>query len=260
MQIGLPPKSPTGYANNVLDLELYQLALLILATIFTSGFAAVLGQGGGLILFALLAMYIDLPLLIAIHAVVQTSSNGSRALLALEHVNWHIIRPIILGTIVGAIVITPILGVTNWHYMEPIMGLYILYLTWGAGIAFPLKIPFSFFGSGILQGSLGMLLGATGPLSNALLLAKGLSKHTIVSSNAVIMSVSHLMKIILFTLVGVSLSEHIFILVLLCAGAILGSFIGSKIRGNVPDKTFKLLFKGILTLLSIKMVLQVTYI
>lgn len=246
-----------GCSNTVIDLELYEVILLISATIFTSGFAAVLGQGGGLILFALLAIYIDLPLLIAIHAVIQTSSNGSRALLAIKHVNWPVIRPIIVGTILGAIIITPVLGITNWQYMEPIMGLYILYITWGKSISFSFNIPFSLFGSGMLQGSLGMILGATGPLSNALLLAKGLGKHAIVSSNAVIMSVSHLMKMVLFSLLGISLSEHTLLLILLSAGAILGSFIGSHLRRKVPDTTFNILFKAILTLLCLKMVLSI---
>ncbi len=229
--------------------------MLALATVFTSGFAAVLGQGGGLMLFALLAIYIDLPLLIAIHAVIQISSNSSRAVLAIGHIQWKVISPIVIGTILGAILITPALEHTNWQWMQPIMGIYILYLTWGTSISLPRSLPNALFGTGLLQGSMGMLLGATGPLTNALLLAKGLTKDAIVASNAVIMSTSHIIKVILFSVLGVSLWDHLNLLLILSAAAVLGSFLGNKIRGKVPDRIFDLLFKGLLTLLALRMVL-----
>ncbi|MFY0642199.1 MAG: sulfite exporter TauE/SafE family protein [Bermanella sp.] len=241
----------------MLDLSSPDLLLLALATIITSGFAAVLGQGGGLMLFALLSVYIDLPLLIAIHAVIQMSSNSSRAVFALPHIRWKLISPILIGTIIGAILITPALEHTNWQWMQPIMGAYILYLTWKSSLPLSMTftVPGALFSSGLLQGSLGMLLGATGPLSNALLVAKGLTKDTIVASNAVIMSTSHLIKIILFSLLGISLWADIELLILLSSAAILGSFIGNKLRSGLPEYKFNILFKALLTLLALRMML-----
>ena len=238
------------------DLSSADIALLSIATLFTSGFAAVLGQGGGLMLFALLAIYIQPPLLIALHAVIQMFSNSSRAALALPHINWGIILPIILGTLVGAALITPAVEQTNWQWMQPIMGLYILYLIWGAAISMPFTLPAPMFSTGLLQGSLGMVLGATGPLANALLLSKGLNKNAIVASNAVIMSISHMSKIVLFGLLGITLWEHLSLLITLSCAAILGSYLGSHIRGRLSEPVFTNLFKGLLTLLALRMVLS----
>ncbi|NVK39057.1 MAG: sulfite exporter TauE/SafE family protein [Gammaproteobacteria bacterium] len=234
----------------------WTLLFLTLATIGTSGFAAIIGQGGGLILFAILAIYIDLPVLIALHAVIQLVSNSSRAALALPHIHWPVIRPILMGIIIGAIIITPLLENINWQWMTPLMGLYILYMTWGKKIKLPFSLPFPLVSTGLLQGSLGMALGATGPLTNALLLAKGLSKDAIVASNAVIMSLSHLMKIILFTLLGISLLEFALPLVFLCVAAILGSYLGSHLRSKIPEHQFMWLFKIILTVLAIRLTLS----
>lgn len=106
-----------------------ELFLLSFATLFTSGFAAVLGQGGGIMLFALLSIYFDLPLLIALHGVVQIFSNSSRAALALPNIKWRIIYPILLGTILGAIAISLILPRSNWQWMQSVIGAYILLVT-----------------------------------------------------------------------------------------------------------------------------------
>lgn len=229
--------------------------MLALATVFTSGFAGVLGQGGGLILFALLSIYIDPPLLIVIHAIIQLFSNASRAAFSIPHVHWKTISPIMLGTLLGAMAVTPLLDHTNWSWMQLILGIYILYITWGGHLSLSFSLPTPMLFTGLLQGSLGMLLGATGPLSNALLLAKGVGKDAIVASNAVIMSTSHIIKVILFSFIGVALWEYIPLLVLLSIAAILGSFIGNKIRGKVPQHIFTPLFKALLSLLALRMVL-----
>ncbi len=239
-----------------MSLDLFTLGFLTIATIGTSGLAAVLGQGGGLILFAILAMYIEPPLLIALHAVIQTVSNGSRAALATPHIQWPIIRPILIGVILGALVMVPVINEINWQWMTPVMGIYILYMTWGAGIKLPFTLPSPLLSTGIAQGSLGMALGATGPLTNALLLAKGLNKDSIVASNAVIMSISHIMKILLFSVLGIALVDHLLIIISLSLAAILGSFIGNHLRSKLPEHHFKILFKVILSLLAFRLVLS----
>jgi len=108
---------------------------------------------------------------------------------------------------------------------------------------------------GFLQGSLGMALGATGPLGNALLFSKGLNKESIVASNAVIMLLSHLIKILFFTLMGVQLLNQTQLLLFLCIAATAGSFVGTYLRKKVPEKIFFPIFKGLLTLLAIRMFL-----
>ncbi|MGR6873706.1 TSUP family transporter [Pseudomonas sp. HK3] len=234
----------------------FDMSLLTIAAILTSGIAAILGQGGGIMLFALLAIYIDPPLLIAFHAVIQLSSNASRAAFAIPHINWHVISPILFGTLIGAILITPFISTANWNWMQPIIGVYILFLTWGKGISMPFSLPKPMLSMGILQGSLGMALGATGPLGNAILLAKGLSKNAIVASNAVIMSTSHASKVILFGLVGVSVLPAIEPIIFLSIAAIIGSYLGSKLRGFLPERLFSTLFKAILTLLALRMIVM----
>lgn len=243
----------------MIELSGIEIILLTTAALLTSSLAAVIGQGGGLMLFALLALYFDAPLLIAFHAVVQLFSNASRAVFAMPHINWRLILPIILGTLIGAALVTPFVAQFNWHWVEALMGAYILYLIWGGRFFVAFKLPKPMFSIGLIQGSLGMILGATGPLGNALLFAKGLKKDAIIASNAVIMSVSHASKIVLFTLLNVSLWPNLPLLALLSTSAILGSYLGNKIRHHLSEKVFRILFEFIITILALRMIAAVVF-
>jgi len=234
-------------------------------TVLTSAFAAILGQGGGLLLMGILAGFVPAPALIAVHAVVQASSNGSRAFLAQRDIKWPLILPVAVGIVLGASLVLPFISIVNWQWMQAVIALYILWLTWGQRLNLPKifntnsKPGLPFIKLGFLQGSLGMALGATGPLGNALLLSKGLNKESIVASNAVIMLLSHLIKILFFSLMGVQLLNHALLLLFLCIAATAGSFVGTYLRKKFPEEIFFPIFKGLLTLLAIRMFLLAFY-
>ncbi len=210
-------------------------------------------------LMTVLPGFVPAPALIGIHSVVQASSNGSRAYLSYKDINWPIIWPVTVGTVMGASIILPFIPLLNWQWMQGVIAMYILWLTWGKLIpthklfALKFKLGQPYIRLGVLQGSLGMALGATGPLGNALLLSKNLSKNAIVASNSVIMLVSHLVKILFFSMLGVQLMDHALLLLSLCVAAIIGSIIGSRFRHRLPEKLFFPLFKGLLTILALRM-------
>lgn len=231
------------------DINIEIQLLLSIVTFLTSGFAAVLGQGGGLMLMGVLATAIPPSIIIPFHGIIQAASNGSRAALALKHVHWHIILPIIMGTIFGALFITPFISAINWQWMQILIGIFILWSVWGPGISLSFSAPVI----GTLQGSLGVLLGATGPLGNAYLLKKGLGKNDIIASNAIIMFTSHVSKIVVFFLIGTQLQGYWTLIISLSLSAIIGSYVGGLLRNKLNDKIFFMLFKGLLTLLAFNM-------
>lgn len=227
--------------------------LLFISTLITSAFTAVLGQGGGLMLMGVLAQVLPAASLIPIHAVIQTASNASRAMLSLKDINWTIITPILMGILLGALVVTPFIQHINWDGMQLLIGLFILWAVWGNGLTLTNKLPFPLTSLGIAQGSLGVLLGATGPLGSAILLAKGLNREKLIASNAVIMLASHAIKIAVFVLMGVALSHYTLLLVSLSMAAILGSYVGKRLRPKLSERLFFKLFRISLTLLALRM-------
>ena len=261
LTISLQP-APINDLFNSLGYEL-TLDILFLAsiTLLTSAFAAIMGQGGGIMLIAVLAGAVPSASLIAVHGVIQACSNGSRAFLAKKEIDWPIILPVTLGILLGAALISPIIPLLNWQWMQGFIALYILWLTWGHLLPTPkiqlmnIKSRHPYLKLGLLQGSFGMALGATGPLGNALLLKKGLSKDSIIANNALIMFISHVAKILFFSLLGVQLLNHLELLICLSLAAIAGSYLGNHFRKSLPEHLFFPLFKLLLTLLALRMLI-----
>ena len=65
---------------------------------------------------------------------------------------------------------------------------------------------------------------------------------------------THLIKITLFALLGFSFFSYWEIIVGMSAGVILGAFIGTHIRYNIPQKIFSQGLKWLLTLLALRMI------
>lgn len=229
------------------------LGMIAVATLLTSAFTAVLGQGGGILLMGVLAQALPAPVLIPVHAVIQAASNSSRALLSMADINWKIITPILIGIIIGAVLVTPLITHINWEGMPFIIGLFILWTVWGKGLHLKKTIPFALTSLGVIQGSLGVLLGATGPLGSSILLAKGLNRNQLIASNAVIMFFSHGIKILVFIFAGITLHHFAGDLTILCLAAILGSFIGNHFKTALSEALFLKIFKITLTLLALRM-------
>jgi uncharacterized protein len=76
-------------------LALAIVAVTILVTSFISG---VFGMAGGMILLGVLLLYMDVVPAMVLFGVIQTSSNGWRATLWLQHVNWGIVWRFLVGS------------------------------------------------------------------------------------------------------------------------------------------------------------------
>lgn len=204
----------------------------------------------------LLALFLPAAQLIPVHACIQLASNSSRVLFAWQDADKSILWAFIPGCLLGALFMLPVLQQINLHYLPLLIGCSILYLTWGKTVQLPVWLPAPFFLLGITQGSLGMLIGATGPLGSALLLKKGLNRDQLVASNALLMLISHLVKLPLFWHINSAwLNVWPFIL---CAAAmaVLGSWMGTRLRHQVPEKIFFALFKTLISLLALSMIVR----
>ena len=111
-----------------------------------------------------------------------------------------------------------------------------------------------------MQGGLGLLIGATGPLAVPLLIKElAGDKDRVVATNAFFMGFSHFAKIIVFGLMGFSFVGYGWLLVVMIFGAILGSWLGTLLRGRINSSLFTVLLNYVLTGLAINMLYQVLF-
>src|SRR4051812_24784176 len=80
---------------------LLAFAGISLAVVITSFISGILGMAGGMILMGLLLLMMPVPAAMMLHGITQMASNGWRAVLWREKIDWRIFR----GTAYGALVV-----------------------------------------------------------------------------------------------------------------------------------------------------------
>jgi uncharacterized membrane protein YfcA len=227
--------------------------MLGLISFLTSLIAGVIGFGGGMLLIAILPVFLSPTLIIPIHGITQLASNSSRMMFSLKDVQWTLLPKFFVGSLIGVLLFAILLSNMPIEYVPIAIGLYIILNLWSERFSTFIKTYESYYLIGILQTGLGLIVGATGPLSLTVLTKDLSSKDKIIATSSMFMTISHLAKIPVFMVVGVSLYEHVNLLVFMVFGSILGSFIGTKIRLFANNKQLILTIKILLTFMAIRM-------
>jgi len=228
--------------------------LLILIAGATAMVTAVTGIGGGLVLIAIMPGFLPATAIVPVHAVVQLFSNSSRALFGWRFLRWEFVLAFIAGSILGGSIAAAIAREINLAYTPLFIAAYILFITWGPAPKFNKPPPGEFIIIGAIQTGLSMLVGATGPMSQAALMARGLKRDALVVSGALMTTFTHLTKVLLFALLGFSFVEFWQIILGMSVAVTIGAFIGTRIRYQVPEALFRLILKWALTVLALRMI------
>ena len=142
-------------------------------------------------------------------------------------------------------------------YVPLFIGIYILLSLWSEKFNEKIKKYENYYIAGFFQTGLSMVVGATGPLTMTLLLKDFKEKDKVVATGALLMSITHFLKIVVFAYFGFVFFDYITIIVSMIIGAILGSYIGTKLRDKIDGKRFTIVLKTLLTILAIKLIIFV---
>lgn len=214
------------------------LALLLLVSCLTSLLAALVGFGGGMLLIAILPLFLPAAAIVPIHGLAQLASNSSRVLFSLQDVLWPLIPGFLCGSLLGV-------GLFGWlwtqlpvQHLPVFIGLYILLNLWHPGFKGLMSKYESAIWIGFLQSGLSLFVGATGPLSTGLLLKQSADQNKVIVTAALMMSISHLLKVLVFGFIGFAYLDYLWPLAALIAGAVAGSYLGAKIRQPEPNSRY----------------------
>ncbi len=231
--------------------------VLGLVSFVTSVIAGVIGFGGGMLLIAILPIFLPPSLVIPIHGITQLASNSSRMLFSFSSVKWALLPKFLIGSIIGTLLFGFFLSSIPVDYVPAAIGTYILLNLWNKRFSAFMKKFESYYLIGLLQTGLGLIVGATGPLSLSVLTKQLKSNDEIIATSSMFMTISHLAKIPVYFVVTTGLFSNQTLIYAMVAGSILGSFIGTKLRLNIQNDAVIWLIKLLLTLLGIRMLVVV---
>ena len=207
-----------------------------------------------MLLIAILPLYLAPTLIIPIHGITQLASNASRAVFSLKDVQWSLLPPFLIGSLAGVVLFGLLLVNIPMDTIPVAIGAYIILNLWNQRFSNAISKYENYTVIGALQTGLGLIVGATGPLATSVLTKQLNGKDEIIATASLFMSISHLSKIVVFGLIGFSFFEHLPLLTGMVAGSIIGSYLGTRLRGFIGDKRMIFIIKVLLSVLAIRMI------
>ena len=200
----------------MIPLEPLDQLTLVIAAFFTSTISGVLGMAGGIMLMAIMALFIPAQnILIPVHGVAQLGSNFSRTLFSFKTVKWGIVAPFAIGAVIGGTIGGNVDIVLDEGLFRLILGGFILFFTWAPKLKSMPEIAnratrFGVLGS--IASFLALIIGATGPLIAPFYLRENLKKEELVATKAGCQVFVHSAKLIVYGLAGFAFVEYIWLL------------------------------------------------
>ena len=233
-----------------------ELAAVAVATSIVSG---VMGMAGGMLLLAVMLLKLEPAVAIPVHGILQMVSNGSRAFFLRQKVAWRAVWRFAWPLLPAGALGIWLLAHVPANGSRIAIGAFVLASTWlktffsiGHGPAANRALPFG----GALVGFFSTLVGATGPLLGPFVLALDLGSQSTIATMAACQIFQHASKVALFGLRGFDIAGYLLPCLLLCACAVAGSAIGTRLLDHLPEKAFKLTVKIVLTALALHQLWQ----
>lgn len=210
--------------------------LLAFITLLTSTLTAIVGMGGGMVLIGILPSFLPPLALIPVHGVVQLTSNASRFLFSFHAIRWSLVPAFVIGSLGGVMVFGFFVYTLPTQFIPIAIGSFILISVWFSRLTLLMNKLENYYVLGFLQSGLGLIVGATGPLGANQLRKDLTDKDEIVATAALFMSFSHIVKLLVFGMIGFQFRAYLPTMGVMIVGAILGSFIGTRLRSRIPNQ------------------------
>jgi uncharacterized membrane protein YfcA len=242
-------------------MEPVDLAVLACVALATSVLSAVIGMAGGIVLLSVMLLYLEPLAAIPLHGGIQLVSNGSRAFIQREHVDWALARRYALLLLPAGAAGLPVAYALPASLTRGLIGVFVLGATWRPGWLMLGTHPeharpgLRFYMLGAVAGFLQVVIGATGPLIAPFFLNLGLTRQSLVGTKAACQTLGHLAKLVLFGIAGFAYQDFGLLLMTLSAAVVVGTWLGSRLLERVNERVFTLLFKGVLTAVALRLVI-----
>ncbi len=228
---------------------------LVPVVFLTSCLTAMIGMGGGVLLLMLMPGLVPTAAILPLHALTQLASNLSRAAFDWRSIDLRIVPAFTAGALAGGWLGSAIYQDLDLRWLPACIGFFILLFTWlplplvrgGGNLALALL--------GFFQTGLGMLAGATGPLGAAVLLRRNQRRDWLVVNTAVYMTLNHALRVLAYFAIGFSYAPWWTLVTGMVVAGICGSWLGTRLRGLVPQRDFHQWFRLLVSALAVRMIL-----
>jgi uncharacterized membrane protein YfcA len=225
---------------------------LSVASLFTSFIVSVTGAAGGLLMLGILALVFPPAIMIPIHTVVLLGDNITRVALMWRHVLRAALLPFFLGAALGAALGGQIFVALPTATLQLILGVFIIIFTWMPKIANTGSLKGRFGLVGFVATFIGIFVSAVGALVTPFVAAACPDRRELVATFSAVLGMVHLCKLVAFGLLGMTLAPYLPLMGAMVATAAIGNLLGRRALNSIPEDSFRLVFKVILTAMALR--------
>lgn len=226
---------------------------LSLAAFCTSLFGLVTGTAGGLLLLGIMSLVFPPAVLIPVHTVVQMGVGTSRVVIMWRYVMRGSLPPFLIGAVIGAGLGAQIFITLPVVALQGILGLFIILFTWAPRISRIGSERKRFALMGFIASFLGMFVSATGTLISPILAHSSPDRRNYAATFAAMMAMVHVCKLVAFGFLGVALAAYLPLMAAMIVAAAIGNWVGSRVIARVPERAFRMILQGLLTVLALRL-------
>lgn len=206
-------------------------------------FSTVAAGGAATLLIPIISFLLGVQMVAPIISVAALLANPSRAYLFRKHIDWQVIRYLLPGSIIGAVIGAWSLTHINVQIVQILLGIFLVsYVLQDklskSKLAIKMKLAW-FLPLGFSVSFLSGLIGATGPVYNPFMLGYGLLKERLVGTKAINSFIMQLTKLLSYSAFGALSMQIVSYGVVLGAGAIIGVFLARKHLEKIDVMQFR---------------------
>jgi len=233
--------------------------LFFLLALLAEIIGTISGFGSSILFVPLASIFINFKLVLGITAVFHVFSNLSKIFLFQKGINRNIAIKLGIPAVIFVILGAYLTSVIPLKEIELSMNLIILGLTIllisGVGKKIE-QTNFNLYTGGVISGFMAGLIGTGGAIRGVTLAAFGLEKDIFIATSALIDLGVDTSRAVVYILQGYFQQEHIVFIPFLIVIAILGSYLGKKVLGYLPEKYFHYVVLGVIGTISILKTIQ----
>lgn len=220
------------------------VAISVLATSFISG---IFGMAGGMILMGILVTFMPVSAAMVLHGAAQLTSNGWRAVLWRQHIEFRIFGRFLSGLLAASLMFAFIGFIPDRALVLMTLGIvpflvvliprrYVPQVTtpWGAELC------------GFLNTAMQFIAGVSGPLLDIFYVRTEMDRRAVVATKAACQACAHLAKLVYF---GHALSSAdslpALLIVLAIVMAVTGTSLSKFVLERLNDQQFRRWTQGL---------------
>ncbi|MFQ5699953.1 MAG: sulfite exporter TauE/SafE family protein [Myxococcota bacterium] len=240
-------------------MDALDIGVLAAVALATSTLSAIAGMAGGIVLLGVMLLYFEPLDAIPLHGVVQLVSNASRVFLQRRHVAWPLVWRYAIPLLPAGGAGLGLARELPAAALRAAIGGFVLLATWADRWlllgSHPERIrpERRFWLLGTVLGALNVTVGATGPLMAPFFLDLPLGRQGIVGTKAACQACGHLAKIALFGWAGFAFASHLALLAAMTGAGVVGTWLGTRILERMNERLFRWLFRGVLTVIALRL-------